>query len=335
MAIPDDPLNRWWVEANPEDNPAATDGFRQCLLIILAFGPDKEPSIAGTGFIIGYGQGFALALTAAHVLPAGVHGFQRPMQRHAGSSLFVPRSWSEPSLDPKKLKVLWAGPAAAEAVNVAHVNYNDAMDISTFLVVPQDASQKFEPAYIPIDTSVPNVGDVIHILSNGALKVEETRAPKDRDGSGQALTFERRVSLRRGVVTGVYPRGYRQFSWPCFTTSIPVPAGMSGGLAFIPRDGETIAACGVVSADPSPESAHTTFLECGESVIASTWPALCLTVPMSMGGGTADHPTATLQEMMRLGRLPMAVGGVDHIDIVTNGDGFLLRNTRVVPEYDS
>lgn len=333
MPLPDDPLNRWWVEANPEDNPREADGFRQCLLTLLAFGPNKEPYVVGTGFIIAYGEGFTLSLTAAHVLPAGVHGFQRPMARHAASSLFVPRKWSEPSLDPKKLKVLWAGPTTAEALNVAHVTYNDSLDISCLLVVPQESQQHFVPAMIPLDTTVPAAGDIVLIVSNDALNVDETRPPDDKDGRGQQLTIARRVSIRRGVVTGVFPGGYRQFRWPCFTTSIPIRPGMSGGFVFIPREGETIAACGVVSADLSNASAHESFLTCGESVIASTWPALCLIVPMSMGGGTTDHSSATLQEMMKLGRMQTAIGGIDHIEILRKDDGFVVRNlrSRIVP----
>lgn len=329
MPLPDDPLGRWWVAANPEDNPRETDGFRQCLLAIMAFGPSKEPYIAGSGFVIAYGQGFALALTAAHVLPAGAHGFQNPTPRYAASSLFIPKSWSEPSLDPKRLKILWAGPATAEAVNVAFVSYNDSLDISSFLVVPQEDSQQFRPAMIPLDTSVPGIGDVVHMVSNDQLHVQETRPPLNLAGKDQEIQVGRRVSVRMGVVTGVFPGGYRQFRWPCFTISIPTRPGMSGGFVFIPRDQQTIAACGVVSADLSDPAAHESFAICGESVIACTWPALCLSVPMMMGGGVADPPTATLHDMMRLGRLSMATGGIDDIEIVPTADGFQVRNLRV------
>lgn len=69
MSLPNDPLGRWWLEAVPEENPTVTDEFRQCLLALLAFGPSREPSLAGTGFVIAHGDGFALAVTAKHVLP--------------------------------------------------------------------------------------------------------------------------------------------------------------------------------------------------------------------------------------------------------------------------
>lgn len=221
MPLPNDPLNRWWVEAAKE-NPEVADGFRQCLLSLLAFGPSREPALVGTAFVIGAGDGFALAFTARHVLPAGVHVSQRPSARHAASALFVPRSWSEPSLEPKKLKALWMGPRTAEALNLAQLSYNDSLDISSFLVVPQEETDTFRPAMIPLDTAVPAVGDVVHLVSSDKLDVQEMRPPEDHEGRGHAMQIERRVSIRIGVVTGVYPGAYRQFRWPCFTTSIPV-----------------------------------------------------------------------------------------------------------------
>ncbi|HZL96662.1 MAG TPA: hypothetical protein VFB99_23605, partial [Vicinamibacterales bacterium] len=188
----------------------------------------------------------------------------------------------------------------------------------------------FRPAMIPLDTCVPKVGDVVHMVSNDQLDVEETRAPVDHDGKGQELEVGRRVSIRVGEVTGVYQSVYRQFRWPCFTTSIPVRPGMSGGFVFVPRDGETVAACGVVSADLSEPAAHESFAVCGESVIASVWPALCLPIPVMMSRELTDPPTTTLLEAMKLGRLQTAIGGIDHIEILSaEGGGFQVRNHRV------
>lgn len=104
---------------------------------------------------------------------------------------------------------------------------------------------------------------------------------------------------------------------------------MSGGFAFVPRDQQTVAACGVVSADLSDPAAHSSFTICGESVIACTWPALCLSVPMMMGGGVKDPPMVTLREMMKLGRIATAVGGIEHIEIIPTADGFQVRNLLV------
>jgi len=329
MPLPNDPLSRWWAEA-AEQNPTVADGFRQCLLALLAFGPSREPSLVGSAFVIGHGDGCALALTARHVLPAGVYSSQHPSARHAASALFVPASSSKPSLDPNKLKALWMGPRTAEALNLAHVSYNDSLDISSFLVVPQEGREPFRPAMIPLDTTVPAVGDVVHMVSNDQLDVEETRPPIDYDGKGHEIKIERRVSIRVGVVTGVYQAGYRQFRWPCFTTSIPARPGMSGGFVFVPRDQQIIAACGVVSADLSDPVAHSSFMACGESVIASTWSSLCLSVPVVMSRGITDPPTTTLLEAMRVGRLGTAIGGIHDIAIVPTEEGGVQIRNRLV-----
>ena len=325
MPIPQDPLQRWWVEVSG-DNPGTVEEFRQCLLAILAFGPSQEPALVGTAFVIASGEGFALALTARHVLPAGVQASQRPAPRQAASAIFVPPSWVQPSLDKRRLRALWMTAArGTEALNLVNLSYNDSLDISSFLVVPQHESHAFQPAIIPMDTTIPAVGDIVHMVSNDRLDVTETRAPSDHLGTGHELSIFRHVSIRRGVVTGVYLEGLRQYTWPCFTTSIPARPGMSGGFVYVPRDGKTVAACGVVSADISEPAAHESLTVRGESVIACIWPSLCLTVPTEMGQGVINAPHMTVYEMMKAGRLAMPIGGLDHIEIAPRSpDGFVI-----------
>ena len=99
--------------------------------------------------------------------------------------------------------------------------------------------------------------------------------------------------------------------------SSPKP-GMSGGFVYLPRDGITIAACGIVCADNSLFEARTDQLLCGESVIACAWPALCLNVPKFADAGS---PLRTLYEMMRAGDMPTAVGSIDRIQVIDLGNG--------------
>jgi len=53
---------------------------------------------------------------------------------------------------------------------------------------------------------------------------------------------------------------------------------MSGGFVFAPKDGETIAACGVVCADNSSMEARGSLLLSGESVVGLTYMALGLNI---------------------------------------------------------
>lgn len=93
---------------------------------------------------------------------------------------------------------------------------------------------------------------------------------------------------------------------------------MSGGFVFLPRDGMAIAACGIVCADNSEPAAEKNYMLCGESVVAYAWPALSLVVPTYL---TNDSPMRTLYEMMLVGDMPRAIGGIDHIQVIDLGNG--------------
>ena len=88
---------------------------------------------------------------------------------------------------------------------------------------------------------------------------------------------------------------------------------MSGGFVYIPREGEKVAACGIVCTDFSPLEATNNFLLCGESVIACAWPALSLPIPQRYSN---DSPKITLLELMKSGAMEPAVGGIDDIELI-------------------
>src|SRR5713101_1118995 len=201
MPIPHDPLCRWWVEASAE-NPAQVEALRPSLLAFTAFGPGREPGFAGSGFVIAR--------------------MQRPSAAHAPSALFIPANLNKPSLDPEKLKVTWMGARHANMMNVLHVGYNETLDIACCVIAPQELhAAPFQPVSIPVDTAVPNVEEMVHMASLDNMTIDELVPPTDASGIGQTISLTRRVSIRIGVVTGIYPGGLRQYRWPCFTTSIP------------------------------------------------------------------------------------------------------------------
>jgi hypothetical protein len=320
MTIPFDSLDRWWIELAGV-NPTYVDDVRPSLLSFLAFAPGREARFAGSGFVIAATAEFGLAITAKHVLTEGVAPTQAPNIGYVRSSPFVPSRANLPSTDPKKLKVCWMGSTHASLLDVLHIGYNDILDIACCIVAPQPIdTDAFTPVAIPLDVTVPCVGDIVHQVSNDSMKTEELVPPIDRSGDGQSLKLYRRVSLRRGVVTGVFPDGLRQYRWPCFTTSIPAQPGMSGGFATLPRDGQTIGACGVICADASTEVARSDLLEKGESIVAMTWPALCLNAPLSIPSNLGT-PMQTLYAMMKTGLLDEALGGIAGIAVADTGNG--------------
>lgn len=314
MPIPHDLENRWWVDSTVS-NPSYVDELRPAMLAFIAFGPDREISIEGSGFIIAGSQDFAAVFTAKHVLLEGAFRTQRPHQRHAPSALFIPKSHTKPSIEAKSLKVLWMGLQNASMMDVNHLIYNDSTDVAGCIIIPELDSGPFQPVSIPIDTDVPSVGEVIHMVSLDNLSVST-----DTVEIGEFFSLSRRISVRVGVVTGVYPKGYRQYKWPCFTTSIPAMPGMSGGFVTLPKKDKTVAACGIVCADNSPDEARNNQSICGDSVVASTWTSLGLRLPESLPAAKSEKQTS-IYEFMRSGKMPMAVGGIDHIDIRERDNG--------------
>lgn len=342
IRLPNDPFNRYWMELAGV-NPHLVDQVRPALITFIAFDKDKsiassttvgavsssDPklpgNIVGTGFIFGASaeQGLGLVLTAKHVLE-GVHTVQTPRQRHSPStpSFFVPAKHTQPTLDPRRLKIIWMGADAAGLMNATWASYNNSTDIACCAIVPQEEDpHPFRPVNIPIDTGVPSVGEIVHLVSIDKMSATELLVPKDRSGIGQILRINRRVSIRRGTVTSVHPNGFGAYKWPCFTTTIPITGGMSGGFVYVPRDGEAVSACGIVCADIEPHITKTDQTVCGISVIGCAWPALALRLPERMPA-PENAPTLSLLEMAQLGRIPMPIGGIDQFRLETleNGD---------------
>lgn len=318
MPIPNDPENRYWIDVS-NANPKLVDELRPCLVSFLAFNYGHEPDFAGTGFVIGANTDSAIVITAKHVLTEGVLNIQRPVPRHAPSALFVPASAKTPILHEEKLRAMWMSSENADLLFARHLSYHDSEDIACCLLAPQESyATQFKPVVIPLDTTRPAVGDVVHMVSQGGMKISGRLPPTGVNGVGQRFTVHRRVSIRVGTVTAIYPQGFRQYPWQCFTTSIPAEPGMSGGFVYLPRDGKQVAACGIVCADNSIPESHTDYSLCGESVVACAWIALSLPVPQYYAN---DSPMHTLLDMMKTGAMPPAIGGIDHIQIIDREDG--------------
>lgn len=318
MTISNDPEKRKWIDLIPA-NPNLVTEFRPTLVSFIAFSRDRVPRFAGTGFIMSGSSEFAIVLTAKHVLQEGVLRIQKPEAGAASANPFVIASTIVPSLDPKKLKVVWGDGKSAFMLDVVHVEYNDSLDIAVCLVMPQEEeSNLFVPYVAPLDISIPKVGETIHMASLDRLKAFETQAPSGPNGAYHAIKLMTRVCVRIGTVTGVYPKGFRQYRWPCFTTSIPAEPGMSGGFVFLPKPTETVGACGVVCADNSSKAARKNYHKAGESVIAMSWPALCLRVPTWTAN---DAPQHSLHHLMLDGAVTRAMGGLERVEIIEGENG--------------
>ena len=104
-------------------------------------------------------------------------------------------------------------------LNVVDVEYNDSLDLALCIVAPQaEHSETFAPIPIPIDVSLPSVGDVVNMVTLSGMYAEKRDFVEN--ASRAVMEIHRQTSVRTGVVTALHHLGYRHYRWPCFTTSI-------------------------------------------------------------------------------------------------------------------
>jgi hypothetical protein len=319
MTLPDDPNGRSWIEL-ANTNPNEVNRIRSALIAFVAFNRGREPSFAGTGFVIAGDSEMAVVISAKHVLEEGVTRIQRPESVVAATNLYVLSRLTRPSLDKASLKASWMGSSHSLMLDALHVEYTDALDLALCLLVRQENEiSPFLPASIPVDVTIPKEGDIVHLVSFDQMRVDEHAAPQDASGSGQVISVHRRVRIRRALVTGVYQKGLRQYRWPCFTTSAPMEPGMSGGFVYMPRDGQTIGACGIICADNSPQDSFHDEMVPGESIIASSWPSMCLRVPTHLPA-SPQTPLRSLFELANSGDIDRPLGNFHNLYLVDRGE---------------
>ncbi len=134
MPIPNDDLNREWVDAS-NNNPDFVKSYRPCLIALIAFDRNHYPHIVGSGFIIGTNSEFSVALTAKHVLTFAA-GQQRPV-RHAPSALFKPENSEHPSIKESEFRANWMGTDSSDMLIIKHLGFNNELDIACGLLEPQ------------------------------------------------------------------------------------------------------------------------------------------------------------------------------------------------------
>lgn len=317
---------KYWMEI-ASSMPDLAHWLHARMVCVLAFNDDlifDRETTVGNGFVIAEGMNgdYALVITAKHVLE-GAKRIQTPHARYASSSPFVPPSYLAPSIEQRKLKIAWSAGEKQALLRIVHATYNDATDHALCIVEPRESKvptgESFEPKNVSLDLGVPAVGDQVLMASLVNTALVETVPPSDRTLLDQQAEFESAISLRLGVVTGVYLNGYNQYRWPCFTTSIPGRAGMSGCLVGRYVKGELFKVCGVLCADLDPcKPEEEDFTKCGTSLIGCTWSALQLRLPEKIQA-THDKPNPTLLHLMKEGKWYRPPSGLDDFTLVEDG----------------
>jgi hypothetical protein len=311
--MPNLPEGYFWSEYIRTDD-AFWNGIRASLIGFFAIGPTLAPSFLGTGFVVGTcSEGFLLVLTAKHVVIWGALEIQKPLSRRAPSAPSVLFEPTLPSIDPKHLRAVWMGTDSSDILLVRHISLANNLDFALCIVEHQShylESNGCSAVSIALDTRFPQVGEWINIVALTDFTFDG--AALKENGHGPFLVGTRPV-VRVGKILS-REDGAVGHNGPCFRTSVPVDKGMNGGFAYVPRDGQTVAACGIVSSGPEDDHKQSSFLVCGNSACGGILGAVGLKLPAEICGGVEMK----LLDLLRLGDIS-DVSGAD-IDIVDARD---------------
>jgi hypothetical protein len=306
----DDPLGRSWIELTSA-NPELVSSFRRVLLGFHTTDNNVKLGTAGTGFILGDSGDYLVFATARHVVEY-VKRLQKPHMRFDGGYFAPDPNKLDSSILNGRLKVTVSDGDRIFFADVVHLGVNDANDVVLGMAeIPQEFRQSKIWRHIPLGIVLPNIGDPMHICSfDHDPEIKEIES----DSSRRYFEIERRVTVRKGVVTEVYPRGFNQYQWPCFTTSIPASPGMSGGFAYSPTASAPVASCGIVCVDLLAERNGKNYFEEGRSLVACSFLALTCEFPSRIPPqGDADF--VTIYDMVMTEQFPKPVGDFHRIHI--------------------
>lgn len=313
-----DPPNRKWQDISSDD-PHRMNAFKANLVWFLAWDHSKYTKAVGTGFIIGGDKQHAVVFTAKHVFDEATK-FQNKNPRQAPSALIEFISPKKLSIEETGLQAIWMDEKKFSMMKVKYVLYADDLDIAYCVLVP-DKPDEFLPVHVPLDLQTPSKGDTVHMVTILGKEAEEISDPIDNYGFGLSLKIDKEVSIRRGIVTGVYEKGFNRYKFPCFTTSIPIEGGMSGGFVTKIEDQAVISACGIISGDEftplmgdgvgknQPESLG--------SVISCVWPALGFLYPVNIYDKSI--PKQTIYDVVKSGGIKTFGDSVDQFELIKLG----------------
>lgn len=219
------------------------------LVSILAFDPSGIPQPIGTGFIISHSGSRATVCTAAHNLIA-IRNLQNPNPPHHSSALpmFLPKP-SPLRIDGDKVRAVCFNGVGVEMAFVEWAVWDRSSDIANVGVRTQDgtAADFFVTCFL-LDDSLPSVGDTVMAMGYEGMAITDFQ----RIGTGQKYELVRRLLLREGRISAVYPDGHELCRAPCVVTTIPMFPGMSGGpVALGGNSRQEMKPFGVISHDPN------------------------------------------------------------------------------------
>lgn len=140
------------------------------------------------------------------------------------------------------------------------------------------------PSAIGLDTKLPELGSEIRMVALTDFAFEGSSPLGDGAGEWSVST---RVAVRGGTVLS-HEDHVMGHHGPAFTTSIPVPPGMSGGFAYNPEV-PVVSACGIISSSREDANPVRRFTDSGHSTVVGILGCLGLNVPRLINGSDIHY----------------------------------------------
>lgn len=162
--------------------------------------------------------------------------------------MFLPKP-SPLRIDGDKVRAVCFNGVGVEMAFVEWAVWDRSSDIANVGVRTQDgtAADFFVTCFL-LDDSLPSVGDTVMAMGYEGMAITDFQ----RIGTGQKYELVRRLLLREGRISAVYPDGHELCRAPCVVTTIPMFPGMSGGpVALGGNSRQEMKPFGVISHDPN------------------------------------------------------------------------------------
>ncbi len=313
--------NQKWQQAQLNDD--FMNRLNNGLVSFFASSPDGYTELIGSGFIILADGRNALVMTAAHNFHFA-ETIQKPRKHHHLTTLpeFQTHRGNIFSVEREKLRAVYMSNSHVEACIIEGVSIVPELDIALCAIKFQEIYDGPGFSYnFGLDSRHPNVGDEVVALGFSRMRIETQYVSSDK--MLRYFKMMQKIEMRKGTVTGVFQNGLRQIAWPCFETTIPIDAGMSGGPVLpFGMSNSKMNACGVISKDFSTKESFKTFLASGQSIMGMIWPSVVL--PFRCVFNEGGSPTETnLFDLIKRGIIIDAGDAGQNITFRCNNNGVL------------
>jgi hypothetical protein len=282
---------KYWNVSRSSDTSAVTNA----LVTLLSFDEEGAIELLGTAFVVYNNRDKAICVGASH-------SFEPPMRRSKFRSakrelIHLPDLQSEIIREFKADEIFALVIRNGQPFVCKIISHNslDGYDVVVFTAVESKGNDVFN-WHVALDFKVPSVGDEVAAFT---YKV----ATNYIEPGMSEIGFD--LHLRHGFVTEAVwePDQGNTMSGQSFVvrTTIPMEGGMSGSpMIWIDNESESCAAWGVVSSDRSKDKSRTRFDVAGDSAASMLWPAMGLSLEVSIEAGDEGKYTL-LGQMLKMG----------------------------------